>query len=142
VNSLVRRVLGVVGGVVLAELVIQTIETLGNRMYPLPEGTNLDDLASLSLAISSLPAGAFVMVLAAWVAGAFVGAFVGCQLSGRTSRWPSVAVGLLVLAAAVSTMLTIPHPIWIWIGAVVLVPAASVAASQFAMRHPGDADPM
>jgi uncharacterized membrane protein YoaK (UPF0700 family) len=142
VIPVVRRLLGVVGGSVLAGLVVQAIEALGNRRYPLPAGTNLDDLASMKQAVRLLPAGAFLFVLAAWVAGAFVGAFVASQLSGRTSKWPSVTVGLLVLSAAVNSMLTLPHPIWIWIAAFVFVPAAGVVASRLAMRHPGDADPL
>jgi hypothetical protein len=127
---------------VLAGLVVQAIEALGNQMYPLPPGTDVDDVASMKQAIASLPATAFLMVLAAWVSGAFVGAFVASQISGRTKRWPGIAVGLLVLAGSISSMLALPHPIWIWALAIVLVPAAGVAASYLAMRHPGDVDPL
>ena len=126
----------------LAELVVQAIEALGNRWYPLPEGTNLDDAASLKQAIAALPAGAFLMVLAAWVFGAAFGAFVASQISGRTRWWPGITVGVLVLAAAISEMLTAPFPVWLWVMAFLLVPAASFAGSKFSMRHPGDADPL
>jgi hypothetical protein len=46
-----------------------------------------------------------------------------------------VIVGLTLLAGAVSTMIAIPHPLWMNAAAVVLMPGAAVlAARATAMR--------
>src|ERR1051326_7031029 len=119
----------------LATLIIQAILAVGNRLYPLPESTDLNDAASVKAAIGALPAGAFLVLLVAWVTGAGVGAYVASQLSGRSKAWPGFAVGVLILGASVIYMLTLPHPIWIWAGAILFVPAATIAANRFAIRH-------
>jgi hypothetical protein len=126
---------------VLAGLVVNTVDALRIDLYPWPDGTNPDDIQSLKLAVHALPAMALLLVLAGCVAGAAAGAYAASQFSGRAAKWPGVAVAVLVLGASVTTVL-LPYPTWVWVLAFVLVPAAGVAASQLAMRHPGDADPM
>jgi hypothetical protein len=41
-----------------------------------------------------------------------------------------VIVGLTLLAGAVSTMIAIPHPLWMSAAAVVLMPVAAVLAAR------------
>jgi hypothetical protein len=47
------------------------------------------------------------------------GAWVAGKLAGRTQLMHGLIVGALFLLAAISTMLMLPHPAWMWVGAVV-----------------------
>lgn len=126
---------------ILAGLVVNTVDALCVHLYPWPDGTDPDDIQSLKLAIRALPATALLLVLSGCAAGAAVGAYAASQFSGRSAKWPGIAVSVLVLGASVTTIL-LPYPLWIRLAAFVVVPAAGVVANQFAMRHPGDADPL
>ena len=133
--------LSVIAGIVLASLVVNVMDALSTHLYPLPAGAS-DSADSMRQAVRSLPRPAFLIILIGWVTGAAVGAYAACEFSGRKAKWPGIAVGLIVLVAAVVPMFALPHPRWLWAAAIVFVPAAGVAGSRFALRHPPDMDPL
>jgi hypothetical protein len=135
-------VLSVIGGMILAGLIVNTVDALRDHLYPLPPGTNPDNAVSMREAVRAMPRPAFLLVLVGWVTGAGLGAYATSQFSGRTAKWPGIAVGLMVLGASAIAMLAQPHPRWLWALAIVFVPAAGYAGTKFALRHPGDADPL
>ena len=139
-HPLVRRLLSVIGAVILAALLVNTMDAVREHLFPLPEGTNASDSASMKQAFMAQPAPAFLLILIGWTAGAGIGAYAACQFNGRTARWPGIAVGAIVLGGAVLTMIGLPHPTWLWVAAVPLVPGAGIVGTRLAMRHPADAE--
>ena len=61
----------------------------------------------------------------AWGAGALAGAWTAARIGGRAGL--GYLIGLLLGAGAIWTMLLIPHPLWLWVSAAVMIPAGTLA---------------
>jgi len=109
-------VVGGILGVFAGGLVILLLEWAAHRLFGTADPSD----------VSSVTGAMFGSVLLAWVVGSWVGAAVASYWSKAKSVWPGVAVGLVLLAAAMSNMLVIPHPMWLMVSAVILVPGASL----------------
>ena len=79
----------------------------------------------MTAAIAQLPTPAFVAVLLAWGLGALAGAWTAVRISGVAAT--GYIIGALLLAGGVANLLAIPHPIWMWPGAVVAMGAGTLA---------------
>ena len=125
----------VILGLFLSVLITVGFETLGNRLYPLPPGIDPRDREALKAFAAALPAGALLLVLAGWVVGAFCGTLVAGAVAGRARMAHAMIVALLLLATAVVNMAMLPHPVWMWVASVALLPLASYAAGRLATRN-------
>lgn len=133
-----RRLLGVLAGLAVAMVTIVVVEMVGMQVYPLPEGVNPQDPASLAAAIPQMPLGAFLFVLLAWLLGASCGALVAGRVAREHGRRAGLTVGALVLVGALYNLYTIPHPVWFAILAVVGIAAVThLAARNHAVAQAG-----
>jgi hypothetical protein len=124
-NPLLRSILAVLLGAVLAFVLVACVEAIGHVVYPLPADLDLSDSDSVNAAITAMPVGAFLFVLLAWVVGTFGGAVLASWLAGRAPIVHGLVIGGLLLAAGVANMLMLPHPGWFCVVAVLLVPSAA-----------------
>ncbi|PAX06843.1 hypothetical protein [Sphingomonas lenta] len=110
-----RRFLSVVGGAVVAIVVMLALESLAHAVA-----------GGRPASVEAMSTPAKLMVLAGYFLGTFAGALAALRLSG----WPAAAwiVGVLVLAGGVANLVTIPHPLWMQT-ATLLLPALAVAAA-------------
>lgn len=121
---MLRRILGLCVGLMVAVGIVAAGEWIGHALYPPPpDGVNLQDRAALEAYIKSLPAGAIAAVLVSWAAGAFGGGAVAAFVTQRRSAaW---AIGGAMLLAGIAQMIAIPHPLWFM---VMSVPATLLPA--------------
>lgn len=110
-----RQIIAVVAGMIAGGTAVMAIESISMLMHPIPEGIAMDDPAAMNQWIASLPPSAFLIVALAWIAGAFVGAFVARIVAARRSAIPAGIVLLLFLVAVVFNLITIPSPWWMWL---------------------------
>jgi hypothetical protein len=127
-NPTVRVVLAVLAGLAVGWVVITCIELLNAFVFfPLPPGTDFTNPEALKAAMKDMPAGAFAVVLVAWMLGTLVGVWVAAKIA-RSAR-PAWVVGAIFLVLTVVNLMSIPHPIWMWVGALLLLlPAAMLGA--------------
>src|SRR5437764_5061548 len=111
-----RNILAVVIGLFLAVIVVSAVESISSLLYPLPPDLNPYDTAAVRdyLAKSPLPAGALLIVAAAWFLGAAVGTSFAVWMGRRAPAVPAAVIGGLLLAASVANLLMLPHPAWFW----------------------------
>lgn len=113
-------VVGVVIGVLAGGLVVFLVEGLGHRLF----GTAPpDDLSSVTTPM-------FLSVLIAWVLGSALAGAVATRWSDARTALPGTIAGAILLAGAVSNLFVIPHPVWMAVGAVVLMPLAAYVAAR------------
>jgi hypothetical protein len=105
---------GVVG-VLAGALVIALFEWLGHQWL------GKADVAEPATITTTM----FASVLAAWVLGAGTAALVATAWSGGRSLAPGLVAAGVLVAGSVATMFAIPHPGWMVVGAMVLMPAAA-----------------
>lgn len=110
-----RQIIAVVAGMIAGGTAVMAIESISMLMHPIPEGIAMDDPAAMNEWIASLPPSAFLIVALAWIAGAFVGAFVARIVAARRSAIPAGIVLLLFLVAVVFNLITILSPWWMWL---------------------------
>lgn len=120
-----RRLLAVIGGILLGSLVIMIIEMLIHQMYPLPEGIDKGDKETMKQFVASLPTGALMGVLLAWASGAFTGGWFAAKVSQVSPMYHSLIVGMGLMVMAIMNMIAIPHPGWFWVpGLLIHLPIA------------------
>lgn len=125
---MLRIVLACIAGVATAFLTVFLIELAGHTIWPAPGTPDTSSPEALRAFMASLPPGALASVAVAWVAGAYAGSRTGFLLG--KSRIPAYTTGGLVTLASVSNLLLLPHPVWFWPVALVLVPAATWLACR------------
>ncbi|WBH15194.1 hypothetical protein [Sphingomonas radiodurans] len=118
-----RKVLGVIVGVVAAIATITVIELISHTLFPPPTGIDMNDPLQASRFVDLMSMPAKISVVAAWFLGAAVGAFAALNIA----RW-SVAgwfVAATVVTGAISSFMMIPHPMWMQVAGI-LLPIAGV----------------
>jgi len=119
-------ILAVILGLVTFGAVVMVGEHVSHLIFPLPAGFDHHNPE----AVKALPMGALVALVVVWGLVAFAGAWVAARLAPMGKLAFSLSIGLTGLVAAVAIMLTIPHPVWIWVVAVVeFLPAAYLGAT-------------
>jgi len=130
---MLRKIGATLAGIVLAFAVIVIVEMVGNALYPLPPGVDPRNPESLARAMRNVPAAALAVVVIGWTAGALAGSWLAARIA--RSVWPAVIVGALVVCGAVANMLTIPHPLWMWITSIVLVALVTLGGAALGARR-------
>lgn len=131
-TGLVRLVLGIVLGTVLGGLIVFLIEGVSHMIWPPPQG-DWTDPEFLKTAFKTVSLEAKLAVLLAWGMGVFCGAIVARLVSGR-HRVAGWAVGGILFAMMVFTMMTIPHPIWMMVNSVTVTIIGVIGANRLTRR--------
>lgn len=131
-----RTLLGAVAGLISAVVTIMLIEFAGHQVFPPPPG--LDPMVTEDMAriMQSLPPGAAVFVVVAWVIGAFDGGFVAALIARNGHpRAAAMVPALMVMAGVVGMILTMPgHPLWMAVVGLLLPIPAALAGAWLAAR--------
>lgn len=131
----VRRVLAVVAGAVVAVAVVSLSDGLVGRAYPLPEGTDMRDAESMRAAFAAMPLPAMLLLLAGWALAAGIGAFVAVRLTADRRIGAGLIVTVILLLATLANLAALPHPVWMWPAAIVLVPLVGWLGARAGSRQ-------
>ena len=115
---MLRLALGVLAGLLAGVLVIFAVESVGHMLFPPPAGLNLTDPQAMLQVMMVIPWQAKAMVLIAWFVGVLAGASTACLIAGRRALAGRITAALL-FAFAVWTMISVPHPGWCVVTAVI-----------------------
>ena len=133
-HPMIRSALVLLAGVIAAVLVVVLMDAVVGRIYPLPAGTDLGNAESMRQAIAALPAAAFLLLAIGWALAAGAGSYIAARLATHASAIHGLIVALFVLVATISNLARIPHPVWLWPAAIILIPVAGWAATR--LMHP------
>ncbi len=131
----VRAVLGGVGGLLAAVVVIAGVQALNFVLFPPPPGLDLEDPAVMATILDVLPTGALVMLELSYALGSVVGGAVAMRIA--SSWWPPIAVGVVLTLLDVANLMSLPHPWWLAaLTLVTFVPGAVVGAWGYTIWRP------
>lgn len=124
----------IIGGIAgIATMML--VEYLSSMLFPMPTDLDTKSLGEMKTYMDSVPIAAKAMVLVGWTLGSVVGGYVATRLARNGSAVPGIIVGLVLLAAGGLNFLMLPHPIWMVIAGVILLPLPAVLVSRmFAPR--------
>jgi hypothetical protein len=129
----VKPFLAALAGIAAAVVVILLVELLGAALFPPPAGVDPGRPETLREVAARMPAGALLMVIAAWLLGGLAGGWVAARLAPPGSRVP-IVIAALLLAAGVANMVSFPHPVWMWAAGVVVLIAGPLAGARLGAR--------
>jgi len=130
---MIKRILAVVLGLVAAVVTIMIVEGIGHSIYPM-EAVDMNDLNAMKAFMANIPTGAIVLVLVGWIVGAFAGGLVASLVEKTTAFRNSIVIGVVLLILSIINLITIPSPIWMWIGAIVLIIPFAIAGNKLAVK--------
>lgn len=131
-KAVVRSILAVVVGFVLASAVMLLVESVNGRvLYPElgKAGAGMTDREQIRALFATAPTGAFLVVMFGWALGSFVGGLAATWIGQQAPYRHALILGVLLTLAGVANDLMLPPPLWFWIvGLVVFIPAACAGA--------------
>ncbi len=133
-----RRILGIVLGVVAALGILMAIEALAHFLYPAPAFDTLNR-AELATSMAAIPLPAKGIVALGWLASAFGGAWLALRVCDW--RWAGWIVAALVVAGNIANLIALPHPFWMQALAL-LLPLLGGALAQRAHHKPYRGEPL
>ena len=127
-----RSILAIFLGWAASLVVIVLVEAASHQLFPMPAGSDIWNPADMAGNGPAIPAAALALVILAWALGALAGGFLAGRLVQKAQLRHALIVAAVVLGSAVWTMLTVPHPAWMWVAALVLVPAGGWLGGRLA----------
>jgi len=127
---MLRTILGILAGVVLAFVVMMALEMISFVAFPPPAGLDPADPEDVERMMAAAPFAAKVWLVFGWFASAVAGGWLARRLS-RTG-WAGWVIAGLIVVGGIANMMRIPHPLWLQIAAV----AAPVLAGWLVTRLP------
>lgn len=127
---MLRTILGIVAGVVLAFAVLMGLEMAGHVAMPPPAGLDPADPEDLKQMVASASLAAKAWVVFAWFAAVVAGGWLARRIS-RTG-WAGWVIAGLIVVGGIANIMMIPHPLWMQIAAV----AAPLAGGWIVTRMP------
>ena len=128
-----RSILAVFLGWAASLVVIVLVEAASHQLFPMPAGADIWNPTDIARSGPDIPGAALALVVVGWALGALAGGFLAGRLVQKGQVRHALLVAAIVLGSAVWTMLTIPHPVWMWLAALVLIPAAGWLGGRLAM---------
>jgi hypothetical protein len=128
---MLRRILAVLVGLVVAFGTVALVEWFGHQVYPPPPDLDFTNAVMIKAYISTLPLGAFLFVLLAWFSGTLAGGMVACRIAQSNPVIFASIIGAMMLVATIANLMMIPHPTWFSITAIVLIAAGTLLAIRW-----------
>lgn len=124
-----KKIVPVLAGVISAVITVFLVEGISHSIWPPPEGIDISNPEDLAILMETIPLPAIVAVLVAWILGAFVGGLIARKVDNSPDNSSSLITGGIVVIFGILTMMTIPHPAWMWVfGILTPIPAALFGA--------------
>lgn len=120
-----RKILGFIAGLVVANIVIILSQMISGTIYGMPENLDKNDPAAMAAFISGLPVSAFLLVLAGYAVGYFIGGFIMQKIARSGGLVLPIILGGLGTLGWIVNVAMLPHPTWIVVlGFVCFIPFA------------------
>ena len=115
-------------GLILAFVLVQAAEFGVHMLYPPPPGTNMRDMKAVKAFVATLPAPAFILVLAGHLVGTLAGTYVAARIA-RTAV-AAYILGAILFAGGIMNAIMIPQPIWFSAASFVIYIAMTFAGAR------------
>jgi hypothetical protein len=133
---MVRCIVAVICGVIAGSALNMAVIMLSWKLFPLPEGANMSDPATMATYVQSLPLPAFLLILVAHAGGALVGGWVAALITRRAPLVLGAIVGGFFLLGGIVNVMSIPSPVWFAVVDLVSYVPCGIAGASFAPRRP------
>lgn len=130
---ILRNFLAALVGVVAGVGLIAVAEAINLRLYPLPPGFDPANTEQMKHYSASLPATAFLVVLAGYLVGITVAVGLAARLSGSRHARQGGLVAAFFGAASLMNLRAFEHPVWFWAANFAILLAALWVGLRFGL---------
>src|SRR6185295_3685776 len=109
-NILKHWVGPIIGGFIVASIIMLIFEWINHFIFPKPAGLDLNNAADLQAFTASLPWTAYILVFVGWAVGAFEGGCTTAWLAGEKQFGAASVLAALLVLAGIFDMVTIGFP--------------------------------
>jgi hypothetical protein len=134
-QPMIRSALVLLAGVVAALFVVILMDTVAGNIWALPAGTDPNNPESMRQAVTTLPTAAFLLLLTGWVLAGGVGSYIAARFATHARPTHGLIVAFFVLVATAGNLAKFPHPAWLWVASIILIPVAGWAATKLVARQ-------
>jgi hypothetical protein len=136
-GTVLRSILAVVAGFVVASVVMMAVETVNGRvLHPqlgrIAEG--MTDREAIRSLLASAPIGAFLVVMAGWAIGSLAGGWLAARVARRAPVGHALVLGALLTLGGIANNLMVPPPLWFWITSLLVLLPAAYAGGRLGSR--------
>ncbi len=126
---MLRTILAVIAGLIVAMLLIFALESISLMLFPPPPGMKLETEADIAQLVALSSTGQKAWVVFGWALASFVGGWIAALISRRHRRVAAGAIGVLIVIGTVMNATAIPHPLWMnALGVLLPIPLALLGA--------------
>ena len=132
-----KKILALVIGLVICVSTVALLEQLNHSLF-IPSSASTADSHDPSVAtafMKNLPVAVYLMVLFAWLAGTALGITAASLLIKRVSRLFVPVITGVMLLSTIANFYLLPHPTWLMIAAIVLIPVTGFATGWLLHRR-------
>ena len=109
---MIRNVIAVIAGLVVANLVNMGLIALGHAVVALPSGSDVSTMEGLKVAMQSFGPEQFVFPFLAHAVGTLVGAFVAALIAASHELKIAMAIGVVSLLGGIVAGIYLQAPLW------------------------------
>ncbi|OAI55150.1 hypothetical protein AYO44_00095 [Planctomycetaceae bacterium SCGC AG-212-F19] len=126
-----RTLAAIIAGMIVALVFVVAVELFSGVVHPVPPdfGGTMEEMCQH---VARYPHWVLALVVGAWGVAAFVSTWTADKIGNRGS---AIFVGLLLLAALVFNISTLPYPMWFKIVILHVIPGAIVLGSRLPIRR-------
>lgn len=129
---MVRNIIAVILGLVVATLVIMSIQMISYSLYPMPEGIDPTDTEAMRTHVQSLPPMAFLIVLLSYFMGTLIGVIVAIKVADTHHKQLALGIATVLMILGIINLFQITHPMWFNIICVLLFIPTALLGYQLA----------
>jgi len=107
-----KRFLAIVIGLIAGFIVISGIEWISGQIFSLPDNIDINNYEEMKKAMESMPFGALLFILFAYVAGSFTAGLVAAKISAQNPKIQGLILGGIFTVMGIINITMIPHPVW------------------------------
>jgi hypothetical protein len=109
--KMIRKILGVVFGIIVAGLAVAGGEFILAAIWPMPIGGGMPDAVAMKTFMANVPLGMKIGLAVVYAVATFFGAAVASNAA--RGRWAGWVITTLMLMATVANFVMLPHPVWL-----------------------------
>lgn len=139
---MIRTIIAVVIGIVVAMATVTGIEGIRHDLWPAAAGLDPKNIDHVGAIVLAAPFVANAMIVVGWTVGSLLGGFVAGLIAPTGNRFATMLPGVLIAVGCAAVGAVVPHTYWMPIAGVILSPLAAWfgAAMGRRLRAPRLAD--
>jgi hypothetical protein len=110
--KIVRNILAVVVGLLIANVVNMALINLGHSVIALPPGADVSSMENLKIAMQSFGPEQFIFPFLAHAVGTFLGALVAALIAASHKMVFAMVIGVVSLLGGVAAGIWLGAPLW------------------------------